>query len=157
MGSAIVSSGRHGRDRFWLRISRRNDRQILHGHDAVSNRKLLEKTYAALAPGGVVAIAEFLVEPDRSGPLMGVDSDAKCNASSPCFIGKFIGKKAFPFQIPSFHRTLRASSRLGRKEYRAGSMRSGVALRVRIQVARSSRGGRPIQATKNFSIRCHIV
>src|SRR5271157_3370416 len=52
---------------------------------------------------------------------------------SPCFIGKFIGKKAFPFQIPSFHRTLRASSRLGRKEYRAGSMRSGVALRVRIQ------------------------
>ena len=52
---------------------------------------------------------------------------------SPCFTGKFIGKKAFPFQIPSFHRTLRASSRLGRKEYRAGSMRSGVALRVRIQ------------------------
>jgi predicted O-methyltransferase YrrM len=46
--------------------------QILHGHDAVSNRKLLEKTYAALAPGGVVAIAEFLVEPDRSGPLMGL-------------------------------------------------------------------------------------
>lgn len=27
---------------------------------------------AALAPGGVVAIAEFLVEPDRSGPLMGL-------------------------------------------------------------------------------------
>ena len=46
--------------------------QILHAHDAVSNRKLLEKTYAALAPGGVVAIAEFLVEPDRSGPLMGL-------------------------------------------------------------------------------------
>ena len=46
--------------------------QILHGHDAVSNRKLLEKTYAALAPGGVVAIAEFLVEPDRSGPLIGL-------------------------------------------------------------------------------------
>ena len=42
-------------------------------------------------------------------------------------------QKAFPFQIPSFHRTLRASSRLGRKEYRAGSMKSGVALRVRIQ------------------------
>ena len=46
--------------------------QILHGYDAVSNRKLLEKTYAALAPGGVVAIAEFLVMPDRSGPLMGL-------------------------------------------------------------------------------------
>ena len=46
--------------------------QILHGHDEVSNRKLLEKTYAALAPGGVVAIAEFLVKPDRSGPLMGL-------------------------------------------------------------------------------------
>jgi len=43
--------------------------QILHGHDAVRNRKLLEKTYAALAPGGVVAIADFLVEQDRSGPL----------------------------------------------------------------------------------------
>ena len=49
-----------------------NKGQILHGHDAVSNRKLLEKTYAALAPGGVVAIAEFLVEPDRSGPLVGL-------------------------------------------------------------------------------------
>jgi hypothetical protein len=46
--------------------------QILHSHDEVSNRKLLEKTYAALAPGGVVAIAEFLVMPDRSGPLMGL-------------------------------------------------------------------------------------
>jgi 2-polyprenyl-3-methyl-5-hydroxy-6-metoxy-1,4-benzoquinol methylase len=46
--------------------------QILHSHDEVSNRTLLRKTYAALAPGGVVAIAEFLVMPDRSGPLMGL-------------------------------------------------------------------------------------
>jgi ubiquinone/menaquinone biosynthesis C-methylase UbiE len=46
--------------------------QILHSHDEVSNRALLKKTYAALAPGGVVAIAEFLVKPDRSGPLMGL-------------------------------------------------------------------------------------
>ena len=46
-------------------------------------------------------------------------------------------KAPFPFQIPSFHRTLRARSWLGGKEYRAGSMRSGVALRVRIQRGRS--------------------
>jgi SAM-dependent methyltransferase len=46
--------------------------QILHSHDEVGNRALLKKTFAALAPGGVVAIAEFLVEPDRSGPLMGL-------------------------------------------------------------------------------------
>ena len=51
-----------------------------------------------------------------------VDSDAKCNAlSSPCFTGKFIGKKAFPFQIPSFYRTLRAQSAW--RAHRAGFAR----------------------------------
>ena len=43
--------------------------QILHSYDAAENRALLRKTFDALTPGGVVAVAEFLVDPDRSGPL----------------------------------------------------------------------------------------
>lgn len=43
--------------------------QILHSYDAAGNRALLRKTFDALAPGGTIAVAEFLVEPDRSGPL----------------------------------------------------------------------------------------
>jgi hypothetical protein len=36
------------------------------------SRALLKKTGAALAPGGTIAIAEFLVNEDRSGPPMGL-------------------------------------------------------------------------------------
>ncbi len=43
--------------------------QILHSFDEAKNRALLAKAFAALAPGGTLAIAEFLVDPDRSGPL----------------------------------------------------------------------------------------
>jgi 2-polyprenyl-3-methyl-5-hydroxy-6-metoxy-1,4-benzoquinol methylase len=43
--------------------------QILHSYDAARNRALLAKSFDALAAGGTIAIAEFLVEPDRSGPL----------------------------------------------------------------------------------------
>ena len=42
---------------------------ILHGDGEERSRELLRKIYAALAPGGVVAIAEFLVNEDRTGPL----------------------------------------------------------------------------------------
>jgi ubiquinone/menaquinone biosynthesis C-methylase UbiE len=41
---------------------------ILHSEGAVLSKALLKKTFNALAPGGVIAIAEMLVNADRSGP-----------------------------------------------------------------------------------------
>jgi hypothetical protein len=45
---------------------------ILHSEGEARSRALLRKTCGALAPGGTVAVAEFLVEDDRSGPPMGL-------------------------------------------------------------------------------------
>ncbi|HEY7390090.1 MAG TPA: methyltransferase [Bryobacteraceae bacterium] len=45
---------------------------ILHSEGERRSRSLLRKTFGALAPGGTIAIAEFLVDADRSGPPMGV-------------------------------------------------------------------------------------
>jgi 3-hydroxy-5-methyl-1-naphthoate 3-O-methyltransferase len=45
---------------------------ILHSEGAERSRALLAKTFAALAPGGTIAIAEFLVNKDRSGPMNGL-------------------------------------------------------------------------------------
>lgn len=45
---------------------------ILHSEGEARSRALLRKTYEALAPGGTVVIAEFLVNADRRGPLMGL-------------------------------------------------------------------------------------
>jgi 3-hydroxy-5-methyl-1-naphthoate 3-O-methyltransferase len=45
---------------------------ILHSEGERRSRALLRKTFAALAPGGTIAIAEFLVDADRSEPPMGV-------------------------------------------------------------------------------------
>jgi hypothetical protein len=45
---------------------------ILHSEGEERSRALLKKTGAALAPGGTVAIAEFLVNEDRNGPPMGL-------------------------------------------------------------------------------------
>ncbi|MGC2399280.1 MAG: methyltransferase [Acidobacteriaceae bacterium] len=42
---------------------------ILHSEGRERSRELLKKTFAALAPGGTIAIAEFLVNPERTGPL----------------------------------------------------------------------------------------
>lgn len=42
---------------------------ILHSEGEVRSKALLRKTFAALAPGGTIAIAEFLVQDDRTGPL----------------------------------------------------------------------------------------
>lgn len=42
---------------------------ILHSEGEERSRRLLEKTFAALAPGGTIAIAEILVDADRRGPL----------------------------------------------------------------------------------------
>ncbi len=42
---------------------------ILHSEGRERSRELLKKTFQALAPGGTIAIAEFLVNADRTGPL----------------------------------------------------------------------------------------
>lgn len=42
---------------------------ILHSEGEERSRRLLKKTYEALAPGGRIAIADFLVNDDRSGPV----------------------------------------------------------------------------------------
>ena len=46
--------------------------QILHSEGVERSRTLLRRTYEALAPGGTIAIAEFLVDADRRGPLSGL-------------------------------------------------------------------------------------
>ena len=46
--------------------------QILHSEGVERSRALLRRTHAALAPGGTVAIAEFLVNADRRGPMNGL-------------------------------------------------------------------------------------
>jgi SAM-dependent methyltransferase len=43
---------------------------ILHSEGEARSRTLLRKTLDALAPGGTIAIAEFLVNEDRSGPVV---------------------------------------------------------------------------------------
>ncbi|HEY1378428.1 MAG TPA: methyltransferase [Gemmataceae bacterium] len=45
---------------------------ILHSEGEARSRQLLAKVFAALAPGGTVAIAEWLVDADRTGPPMGL-------------------------------------------------------------------------------------
>lgn len=45
---------------------------ILHSEGEERSRALLRKTFQALASGGTIAIAEFLVNPDRKGPLNGL-------------------------------------------------------------------------------------
>jgi SAM-dependent methyltransferase len=42
---------------------------ILHSEGEARSRWLLRKVFDALAPGGTLAVAEWLVAPDRSGPL----------------------------------------------------------------------------------------
>ncbi|HXC96893.1 MAG TPA: methyltransferase [Edaphobacter sp.] len=43
---------------------------ILHSEGEARSKKLLRKIFDALAPGGTVAIAEFLVNEDRTGPVV---------------------------------------------------------------------------------------
>jgi hypothetical protein len=43
---------------------------ILHSEGRARSRKLLKKTFDALAPGGTIAIMEFLVDHDRADPLV---------------------------------------------------------------------------------------
>jgi len=43
---------------------------ILHSEGEARSKTLLRKTFEALAPGGTISIAEFLVNADRTGPVM---------------------------------------------------------------------------------------
>lgn len=43
---------------------------ILHSEGVERSKKLLKKCFDALAPGGTIAIQEFLVNSDRTGPTM---------------------------------------------------------------------------------------
>lgn len=45
---------------------------ILHSEGEAYAKKLLAKTFKALAPGGTIAIQEFLVDLNRKGPLTGL-------------------------------------------------------------------------------------
>ncbi len=45
---------------------------ILHSEGEERGRRLLQKTYDAMASGGTIVIAEFLVDADRRGPLSGL-------------------------------------------------------------------------------------
>jgi ubiquinone/menaquinone biosynthesis C-methylase UbiE len=45
---------------------------ILHSEGEERSKALLKKTFDALAPGGTIAIAEFLVNEDRTGPMVGL-------------------------------------------------------------------------------------
>lgn len=45
---------------------------ILHSEGREHSRALLAKTFGALASGGTIAIAEFLVNADRNGPVNGL-------------------------------------------------------------------------------------
>jgi ubiquinone/menaquinone biosynthesis C-methylase UbiE len=45
---------------------------ILHSEGVERSKALLKKTYAALGAGGTIAIAEFLVNEHRTGPLNGL-------------------------------------------------------------------------------------
>jgi hypothetical protein len=45
---------------------------ILHSEGEARGRKLLAKTFSALASGGTIAVAEFLVNKERTGPITGL-------------------------------------------------------------------------------------
>jgi hypothetical protein len=45
---------------------------ILHSEGEARSRELLKKTFAALAPGGTIAIQEFVVDEQRAKNVMGL-------------------------------------------------------------------------------------
>ena len=45
---------------------------ILHSEGEARSRKLLAKTFAALSSGGTIAVQEFLVNKERTGPVQGL-------------------------------------------------------------------------------------
>jgi hypothetical protein len=63
----IHSSTDFGRDQNVITIG-----HILHSEGVERSKRLLRKCFDALAPGGTISIAEFLVNPERTGPPMGL-------------------------------------------------------------------------------------
>ena len=45
---------------------------ILHSEGPERSQRLLKKVYNALSPGGTIAIMEFVVNDDRTGPPLGL-------------------------------------------------------------------------------------
>jgi ubiquinone/menaquinone biosynthesis C-methylase UbiE len=45
---------------------------IIHSYSAETNRDLIRRCHEALAPGGLLLVKDFLMEPDRSGPSYGL-------------------------------------------------------------------------------------
>jgi hypothetical protein len=52
---------------------------ILHSEGEEKSRRLLKKAFDALAPGGNIAIAEIMVDPDRRGSLPVFCSQSICS------------------------------------------------------------------------------
>jgi ubiquinone/menaquinone biosynthesis C-methylase UbiE len=65
--SGDLASADFGRDHNLITIG-----HILHSEGVERSKKLLRKCFDALAPGGAISIAEFLVNPERTGPSMGL-------------------------------------------------------------------------------------
>jgi hypothetical protein len=57
---------------------------ILHSQGAELSKALLQKTFTALASGGTIAIAEFLVNAERTGPLNGLTFAINMLVSTDC-------------------------------------------------------------------------
>lgn len=57
---------------------------ILHSEGVERSRALLARTFGALSPGGTIAIAEFLVNADRTGPLSGLFFAVNMLVSTDC-------------------------------------------------------------------------
>ena len=57
---------------------------ILHSEGEVRSKALVKKTFHALASGGTIAIAEFLVNADRTGPMNGLSFAVNMLVNTDC-------------------------------------------------------------------------
>jgi hypothetical protein len=75
---------------------------ILHSEGEERSKSLLKKTFHALASGGTIAIAEFLVNADRTGPMNGLSFAINMLVNTDCGgtfsfeeIGAWLGEAGF--------------------------------------------------------------
>jgi len=75
---------------------------ILHSEGEARSKALLKKTFHALASGGTIAIAEFLVNADRTGPMNGLSFAVNMLVNTDCGdtysfeeIGAWLGEAGF--------------------------------------------------------------
>lgn len=57
---------------------------ILHSEGEARSKALLKKTFHALASGGTIAVAEFLVNADRTGPMNGLSFAVNMLVNTDC-------------------------------------------------------------------------